>query len=251
MRKWLMGGWMLAVMGSLTLGAADFNGDGRTDILWDKGGKGHVIWLMGPQGKEGIVKLPAVTASWSVVATGDYDGDGKSDILWRQASGKYTIWTMDEKGKQKVVKLGVNRSWTVAERPETFQPINQAMLRGKTFYFAQRESEWFNGEKQEYITYAKVVIKENSTLFIHGIVYDRSGNVVEDDEGTLPYRIENGKLVFSSFVEKATVTLIQRTPKIWYAVASYDKGFLGVGYDTSQMVQQLYLEKPKNFPEDL
>ena len=245
----LIAGVVLA--GTLWVTAADFNGDGRADLLWNRDGKGYTIWLMGAGGKEGVVKLPAYTKGWSVVETEDYDGDGKSDILWRQGTGRYLIWTMSELGKKGVIPLGVNRAWTVAGHPELFQEITPAVLRGKTFYWSMREIEWYNGEKKEFITYAKATILSGEELYIHGTVYDLQHNKVDDQAGKIPYRLIDGKLVFESPAERATITLIKRNSDIWYAVASYDKGKYGVGVDISRGIQELYLKKPDNFPSDL
>src|SRR5882672_9635573 len=65
--------------------AADFNGDGKADILWRQNGTGSTsIWLM----DGGTIQSTAggwnVTTDWVVQAVGDFNGDGKADILWRQ-----------------------------------------------------------------------------------------------------------------------------------------------------------------------
>ncbi len=77
-------------------GAGDFNGDGKSDILWRHSTDGAVsIWLMSG---ETLLdqQFPTVLAGfdWQIQGTGDFDGDGKSDILWRSATGVVDIWTM-------------------------------------------------------------------------------------------------------------------------------------------------------------
>jgi V8-like Glu-specific endopeptidase len=74
------------------MGTGDFDGDGRSDILWrnDNGIVG--IWHMnGSQFASGgnVVGRPE---GWNIVGTGDFDGDHKSDILWRSDSGAIGIW---------------------------------------------------------------------------------------------------------------------------------------------------------------
>jgi hypothetical protein len=75
----------------------DFNGDGRTDILWKSNGGQLVIWaLQGGQvingGSPGVVTDP----NWTVVGTGDFDGDGVGDILWFDTvSGQVLVWLID------------------------------------------------------------------------------------------------------------------------------------------------------------
>jgi hypothetical protein len=62
----------------------DFNGDGRSDILW-RGSDGSVAqWQMaGGAGYLGYAVQANLGNDWQVVdSRGDYNGDGKSDILW-------------------------------------------------------------------------------------------------------------------------------------------------------------------------
>ena len=76
-------------------GAADFDGDGRSDILWRDQRTGDVgIWTMrGGSVTRYETIARAVPLSWSIAGTGDFDGDGKSDILWRDsASGDVGLW---------------------------------------------------------------------------------------------------------------------------------------------------------------
>ena len=79
---------------------ADFNGDGRTDLLTRNGSGQIVDWLAGPGEDDFIVDVPSATfvsnaakmtvdvsLAWSVAGTGDFNGDGKDDILWRNDNG--------------------------------------------------------------------------------------------------------------------------------------------------------------------
>ena len=81
-------------------GIGDFNGDGRSDMLWRNAGGALMDWTMdGPQ----IASAQEVTlqghaampdASWSVAAIGDFNGDGHSEILWRDTNGTLMEWTL-------------------------------------------------------------------------------------------------------------------------------------------------------------
>src|SRR5262249_51770106 len=74
------GGWQIAVLG-------DFNGDGNSDVLWQKPGAGGAetfLWEMdgttqigGGQGSTGGV-------GWQIAGLGDFNGDGNSDVLWQK-----------------------------------------------------------------------------------------------------------------------------------------------------------------------
>jgi uncharacterized protein (DUF2141 family) len=79
------------------VGTGDFNGDGKSDILWRDTGGNVAIWEM-----NGTTILNASTSfvanvpgTWSVFGNGDYNGDGRSDILWRDTSGNVAIWEMN------------------------------------------------------------------------------------------------------------------------------------------------------------
>jgi len=77
----------------------DFNGDGRSDILWrhDNGQFGD--WLADANGNFiGNATLVGVSADWKIVGAGDFNGDGKDDILWRHDSGTIGDWLGDANG---------------------------------------------------------------------------------------------------------------------------------------------------------
>ena len=87
----------------LTLGAGvalhdahdDFNGDGRSDILWRNDNGSLTDWLSTASGSyspNSANALYNVSASWQVAGTGDFNGDGRDDILWRNADGRITDW---------------------------------------------------------------------------------------------------------------------------------------------------------------
>ncbi|MBF0292065.1 MAG: VCBS repeat-containing protein [Nitrospinae bacterium] len=84
-------------------GVGDFNGDGKSDILWRQIGTGRTaIWFMDGAFKSGggytNVHAGAYTATtgWQIHGVGDFNADGKSDILWRNAdSGVTVVWLMN------------------------------------------------------------------------------------------------------------------------------------------------------------
>ena len=84
-------GWVPAFL-------ADFDGDGRTDILWRNASTGDTaIWLM-----DGLSVKPGGAAvilsgalGWTVTNVRDLDGDLKADLIWRSSTGATAAWLMD------------------------------------------------------------------------------------------------------------------------------------------------------------
>jgi len=76
----------------------DFNGDGKTDILWRNKSTGqNVVWLMNGATYSDYAYINSVTdLNWEIVGTGDFNSDGKTDILWKNKStGQNIIWFMN------------------------------------------------------------------------------------------------------------------------------------------------------------
>lgn len=94
----------------------DFDGDGKSDILWRNTANGtNRLWFM-----DDLAATPAdlspVSTAWKVVGTGDFNGDHKSDILWRQTNtGANTIWFMNGTGRRVRSIASVSpENWRVA-----------------------------------------------------------------------------------------------------------------------------------------
>ncbi len=83
----------LAIAPCSALGFSDFNGDGRSDLLWRNTATGaNAIWFSANR----ATPQTADRGGQSRLAdrrSGDYNGDGKADILWRNSStGANVIW---------------------------------------------------------------------------------------------------------------------------------------------------------------
>ena len=73
----------------------DFNGDGRSDVLWRHDNGSFTNWLGQPNG--GFISNDAnafrsLPTTWHLAGTGDFNGDGRDDVLWRNDNGAVTNW---------------------------------------------------------------------------------------------------------------------------------------------------------------
>jgi subtilisin family serine protease len=79
--------------------AADFDGDGKPDIIWRNYTTGaNALWIMNGTTYTGTtVNLPALpNPQYRIEAAGDFDKDGKNDIVWRSyGTGANAIWIMN------------------------------------------------------------------------------------------------------------------------------------------------------------
>ena len=87
----------------------DYDGDGKSDILWRHAASGEVsLWQM--NGATTILEASVARVSdlgWQIVGTGDYDGDGSADILWRNNStGQNWMYLMN--GATTLSSVGIN-----------------------------------------------------------------------------------------------------------------------------------------------
>ena len=73
----------------------DFNGDGRSDILWRHDNGMMTDWLGTPSGgyqANAGNALSVVATDWHIVGTGDFNGDHRDDVMWRNDDGRITSW---------------------------------------------------------------------------------------------------------------------------------------------------------------
>jgi uncharacterized repeat protein (TIGR01451 family) len=76
----------------------DFNGDGRSDLIWHNIATGQVyVWYM--NGGTILNTLPITTVgdlNWKIIASGDFNANGRADLLWHhRVTGQVSVWLMD------------------------------------------------------------------------------------------------------------------------------------------------------------
>jgi len=111
------------------VGNGDFNGDGRSDILFRNDNGTVTEWLGQANGgffDNGATFSANPGATWHVVEIGDFNGDAVDDILWRNNNGTVTSWLGHSNGgmTDNATNLNVNpgTSWHVQD-PFVLDPL--------------------------------------------------------------------------------------------------------------------------------
>jgi hypothetical protein len=93
----------------------DFNGDGKSDILWRDTAGNVGLWLMDGSQILSATVLGNVPTNWSVVGQRSFTGTADADILWRDTVGDVGIWLMNGNQITLTLVLGnVPTNWSVA-----------------------------------------------------------------------------------------------------------------------------------------
>ena len=91
----------------------DFNGDGKSDMLWHHSSGADFMNLMNGSVVTSSASLGG-DGNWTIVGTGDFDGDGKADILWRHISGAVFMNMMNGGVVTSSASIGGDPGWTIA-----------------------------------------------------------------------------------------------------------------------------------------
>ncbi|MEO5378274.1 MAG: DUF4347 domain-containing protein [Magnetococcus sp. DMHC-6] len=98
---------------------SDFNGDGKSDILWQHSESGQLdVWAMDGTNTLNHSTLKTVAdLNWQVSDIGDFDGNGIADILWQNSqTGEVQIWTDGDTTQANLIapKMTSNPAWKIA-----------------------------------------------------------------------------------------------------------------------------------------
>jgi peptidyl-Asp metalloendopeptidase len=93
----------------------DFDGDGRSDVLWRKANAGNNLYWKGGNSATRQALASVTDLAWIIAGIGDFDGDGKSDVLWRNRStGANTYWKSANTATRQSVASVTDLAWFVA-----------------------------------------------------------------------------------------------------------------------------------------
>ncbi|MBV8889526.1 MAG: VCBS repeat-containing protein, partial [Alphaproteobacteria bacterium] len=92
---------------------ADFNGDGKGDILWRYTDGTVAMWEMNGASVLAPVGGQIIPNTWEIAGTGDFDGDGKSDIVMQYVNGTTEVWLMNGSARTSLYDLYPDSSWSV------------------------------------------------------------------------------------------------------------------------------------------
>ena len=102
--------------GSVFLKSAghDYDGDGKTDLLWRNNANGaNTIWGGADSGQSQPVSTIA-DLNWKITANADFNGDGETDILWRNtATGSAIIWQSADSGQVQGITTIADQNWKI------------------------------------------------------------------------------------------------------------------------------------------
>ena len=85
----------VSVFSAIELTPNDFNGDGRSDILWRHSSGQVVEWQMNGAQIAANLSVAIPGNEWHFQDTGDFGGDGRSDVMWRHDTGQVVLWQMN------------------------------------------------------------------------------------------------------------------------------------------------------------
>jgi FG-GAP-like repeat len=172
-------------LGNSGVAENDFDGDGKSDILWRNDSGLVYIWYMDGTTIVSDGSVFNLSSDWHYQDTGDFNGDGQADILWRNDSGLIYIWYMD--------------GTTISGGGEVFTLTNDWQLQGVGDFDGDGKSDilWRNTSGLVYIWYM-----DGTTIVSDGSVFNLSsdwtyqdiGDFNGDGQADILWRNDNGQI---------------------------------------------------------
>ena len=93
-------------------GIGDFDGNGRSDILFRNDNNAIAVWQTDANGQlSSAAQIGTTSSAWHINGTGDFNGDGRTDILFRNDDGSIASWQTNTAPQT----LGtVANAWTIS-----------------------------------------------------------------------------------------------------------------------------------------
>ena len=93
---------------------ADFDGDGRSDLVWHNGATGAgTIWKAADAAhQQGLTRV--TNNAWRIAGAGDFNRDGRADLLWHNdVTGASTIWRTGNAATYQSVTRIIDLAWRI------------------------------------------------------------------------------------------------------------------------------------------
>jgi hypothetical protein len=109
--------WIIGSPAHAPRARADFNSDGKPDLVWENTSTGdRIFWLMNGTSFVSSAYLGNLAPAWHIAGTGDFNGDGHPDLVWENTStGDRYVWLMNGTTYTSAVFLGnLPPAWHIA-----------------------------------------------------------------------------------------------------------------------------------------
>ena len=102
------GTWTLATTG-------DFNGDGKSDLIWLHNDGVAVEWQMNGASIGNAAVIGTLDPTWHIAGAGDFNRDADADLVWRNDNGAIAVWSMNGASATGSSVIGfVDNTWTIS-----------------------------------------------------------------------------------------------------------------------------------------
>jgi FG-GAP-like repeat len=107
--------WIFVFSAAMEVVAHDFNGDGKSDLLWRNSNSFFVSdWLMNGSQVSQAFGLGPVPSEFVILGQRDFNGAGSVDLLWRNIDGDAAIWFLSGGQVVSAASIGnIPSTWSV------------------------------------------------------------------------------------------------------------------------------------------